>query len=215
MVWQSLQGGHLVGDASDWVFTNNAIANLQGAAAAPLVFTNAPSDATVRYLVFAVKTSSSLRMRETLISSRRLFRLDSAPANELLNETAEFETGGWCTVGSWKINNVSGAPLRAGEYQIIEVDLGENVKMKELALLGDWGRREWKRGFGSGDFRLHEMIVFDNTPSEDVLTVVRRYLDKKWAMGLKMPSPSSTMVRLSMADGVHTANRFSTLLLIR
>jgi len=113
VVWQSLQGAHWVGDASDWVFTNhNAIANLAGAIATPLVCTNAPSGATVRYLVFAVKTSEALRMRETLVSSRRLFRLDSAPANELLNQTAVFETGGWCNVGSWKINNVEGAESR-------------------------------------------------------------------------------------------------------
>jgi len=218
VVWQSLQGAHLVGDAKDWVFTNqNAIANVSGAKAAPLIFTNAPPDASVRFLMFAVKTSESLRMRETLVSSKVQFRLDSAPANELLNQTAVFETGGWCTVESWKINNVEAAPLRAGEYQIIEVDLGEDIKMKDLALLGDWGRREWNRGFGcgSGDFRLHAVIFFDDTPEEDMLIPIRKYLDRAYSMNLKMPIPTSTQVHLAIAGGMRMESMFSSIFLIR
>ena len=216
VVWQAFQGAYLVGDASDWCMTNNIIENKTGATTSPLVFSNAAHGATARYMVMVVKTAPTLRMRETLVCGKIIFRLDGAPANEPEgNETAEFERGGWCEVASHKINGVEGAALEAAKRQIVEVDLEQALKLEEVALCSDWGRREWRRGFSGDGGGLHEIIAFETVPSEDALVAVRRYLDVKWGLQLDTPRPTSAQVSAAMAEGAHLGNLFGTLFIVR
>ena len=142
VTWQAAPEIYLVGDAADWVVANNTIQNIKGETASPLVFSNVTHEATARYLVFALKTGKTIRFRQTLAESRRIFRLDGEPANLPTGETGVFEDYGWCTVGGWKVNGEAGGVVRVNANLIIEVDMGEDLKLRDLALFSSPGRRE-------------------------------------------------------------------------
>jgi hypothetical protein len=221
LVWESLQGTCLVTDASDWQHITNAMdktlfVNTAGAMASPFLFaTNTAHDAKIQYVMFALETAPSIRMRETLVCGRRIFRLDGAPANDPENTVAEFERGGWCEVASHKVNGVENAPLEASKATLLEVDMGQPLKLRELAVASDFGRREWLRAWGTNGGGIHEVIFFTSPPSPDALVAVRRYLDFKWKMNLNMPRPNSTQATAAIIEGVHMNNLFSTLLILR
>ena len=216
ITWQAAPGIYLVGDAADWVATNNTIQNVTGPTASALTFSNAMHEATARYLVFALKIGKTVRFRQTLAESFRIFRLYGEPVTLPAGETGVFEDYGWCTVGGWKVNGEAGGVVRANKKLIIEVDMGEDLKLRDLALFSSFGRREWERAWGgSEEDGFYEFIFFDSVPSEDVLVATRRYLDVQHALQLGMPRPSSTQVNAAIAEGVKTKNLFSVLFMIK
>jgi hypothetical protein len=214
VVWQSLQGVCLVGDVADWQSTNhNAIANVSGATAGPLVFTNAPHGATVRYMMVLVGSASELSIRETIACGPRNLRLDSYPANEPEgNDTAWFERDGFCAVESIAVNAVEEAELRAGRMELVEVDFGMDVKLRETVIGADWGRREWERGWRG---RFYAMLLFDSVPPPEVIGAVRSHWNATWQLQMGVPRITQSGIQAAMNEGVHLDNRYGTLLLIK
>jgi len=217
VTWQAAQGIYLVGNATEWVATNNLIQNIQGASATPLTFSNVTHEATARYFVFALKTGNTIRFRQTLAEGRRIFRLDGEPLNPPFGVVGVFEDYDWCAVGGWKVNNEPGGVVRANANLIIEVDMGEDLKLRELALFSTLGREEWDRAWGGTDENdgVYEVIIFDSVPSEDVLVATRRYLDVQHGLRLGMPRPTSTQANFAIAEGVKMKNMFSFLFMIK
>jgi hypothetical protein len=214
VVWVSLQGSHLVGDVADWQPTNNnAVANVSGEMAAPLVFTNAPPNAKARYMMMVVRAAPTIKARATLTEGEVVFRVDGTLVNGLENDTSvEIDQGDFCETASWRVNGVEDAPMLAGQTQIVEADYGKSLFLRRIALGGTWGRREWERGW-RGEFL--EVIFWDTVPGDGVLLTARRYLDYKHGLNLDMPRPDMHQVNAAMATGLHTANLFSTIFMIR
>lgn len=211
--FMSNQGFALRG--KDWMETEGGgVANSKGAEAGPLVFGGDAPEVGVRSVVMVVKAAPLLRMRETLVCGAEVFRLAGRPLNAASgNVRAVVERGGVCEVESWKVDMEEGAEVEAAKLQLIEITFRGNQKLSEIALGGDWGRREWRRAWGGGFF---EVIGFDDVPSAAVMPGVRNYLNVKWKLGLGADAIATDAQRsAAQRDGVNMGSLFATLFMVR
>ena len=217
-VWRALQEGvGLVAENSDWRREGSGalagVVNHHGAEAGPLVFDGAVTGKNVRVVVMLVRAGDSLRIRETLVCSREIFRLaglEAHDAGEGLG-VAEFERHGTFSVASWKVDGVEGAGLVAGRTQLVEVTFKQGVEMSRVGLGSDLGRREWKRGFGGA---FCELLAFEEVPPEAVMRAVRHYLRLKWRVPLALPPLEPGDVAEGRKHGVRFGSTFATILII-
>jgi len=224
LVWESFQGVNLVANAADWEKMENAtskpiLVNKTGPTASPFLFatnTLPHASAQVQYMVIALRTGPTIRMRECLACGRVIARISDIFDNEPINPvSAVFERGGYCEIAYHKVNNIVNAPLKTSEMQIIEINFGTPLFLNELAIFQDMARVAWGRGFGGPDIEIFELITFPTVPSAGVLTTVHRHLDKRWEMGIGAPSPTTSNIIEAMSQNLRFHNRFSTLLLVR
>ena len=216
VVWTALQGMRVAGAKDEWGKVGDGVSNVKGALAGPLVFAegSVDGDAVMKSAVLVVRTAPSLRARETLFCGELVFRLAGEPENKSDgNLAAGFEQDGNVNnLALWRVDGVEGAGLESGRVQLVEVVFGRGMKLSEVALGSDWGRREWRRAFGGA---LCEVVVFDDEPSESVLTATRHYLNLKWSLGLELPKSTASQRSEAGAQGVNLGSIFATIFMVK
>ncbi|MCL1887788.1 MAG: hypothetical protein FWF96_02820 [Kiritimatiellaeota bacterium] len=217
LVWRSLQGIPVTAESDEWQRVDDAVVNVAGAMAGPLMFdAEDAGDAYISSLVMVVRCAPSLRMRETLVCGEAIFRLGGREVNDADgNTTAEFERGGFCEVASWKIDGVAFAPLEAGKKSIVEVHFSKDLSLVSLGLGSDTGRKAWRRGFGNGEAGFMEVIGFSEPPSDGVLAATYHLLARKWELDINIPLSTDAQRAEARASGVNMGSFFATIFMIR
>jgi len=217
IVWNALQPGlSLQSSKTDWKNTGKGIQNVAGSGAQYWEFHG--EDATnqwVKSMIFVLKVPENLTYRQTLVCGDLIARLSGAPFNK-----KEWNTEGriekdkkFCNI-TWSVNTVEGGVLIPGETCLFEVTFANAMRLSELGLFNDLGRKAWGRAW-TGEIKSCFMWG-TQPPSPNALAGIRKYLATEWNIPLRLPAITNEEIAIVRAEGVKFINaRYGTIFLVR
>ncbi len=96
-------------------------------------------------------------------------------------------------------------------FQLIEAVFDSPVPLNELYIGGAPATAAWAQSWSGG---IAELILLAETPTEDQLNALRRYLALKYGLAVRTESDGAIVTTLS-ALGVDTAGLFNSVFLVR
>ena len=220
LVWQTLQGMAVSGDASEWQDTGDGVKNIapDPALVRPLAFKDdtTTNGQYVRSIVMVVRCTQEdgFRVKETLVGGDRNFCLAGLPENLASNNVhAVFEENEiFAQAASWRVDGVEFAGLEKGKTLLVEVVFEQSMRLPDIVLCGQKGRREWRYGWGG---QLCEAIGLSSELTPDERAGLYHVLRLKWKLSPDIPSASQAQHSAARSLGINLGSYVSTLFLIK